>query len=147
MQREKKIAFCKYRRTKLIEDKIVYRNLDRSIKARLRQLTRKKEEKILQTGKTKTFYNNFVKSKFVCKGKLPVLIQNDGALIENDESKAFTFLNHFATLFTDADHLPPPLGTRISDTELSSISFFPEEVYAVLQSFTEAAKNCTQGGD
>jgi len=131
LQKRKLMAYQLYKRTRIRVNYLQYRNLDKQIQREQREVQLAHERTLIANRSDKKFWN-FVSSKFGCKQDIPPLKTANGEVLLSDKERAECFSEFFETMYTADNGEDPPLVQRASATELNTIVFRSEIVYAEL---------------
>ena len=124
----KKSAWSKFRRSRSLTDKNIFRNLSTLVKRRMISVAREREANILRNSSLKTFYK-YVNSKLSpCDSQHLISVDNGSSLLSPIDS-ASTLNNHFAKSFTadlhNVEQFPPSSNVIMPITVFSADIILP----------------------
>jgi hypothetical protein len=130
----KRRKWNKYKVCKSLENRNIFRSAAAAARKAASLDVRISEEKVLNSGNLKQFYN-YVNSKLTSRSVIPPLKKTGSVdLLFDDESKASAFQEQFCSVFTLDDGIIPPFPPR-TDARIADLLITEYSVVKAINSF------------
>ena len=122
-----------------------YRRVDEKYRQLVRQHEIKREQRVIESDNAGSFFR-FVNGKLSCRRGLGALNDDNGDVVTSDIDRANLLNDYFTSMCTDDDGNKPPFERIVpDDSNLESVEFTPEIVYAAIKKLKVAGASGPDG--